>query len=99
MLQKTPNQIIDEILLMKKNKNDSKEMTEKELNTMKSVINGVAQTEYGKYLLKAILKYIEWGKSKKSLDGRVLLIQNGKESVYLDLIRPFLSEENRKDIE
>lgn len=97
--EKTPSQVIDDIISMKESKQKKKELAQEKSKELKGIINKLASNDFGKEFIKLLLNYIEWGKPKTSLDGRQLLVQNGKEMVYLDLIRPYLTETNRKEVE
>ena len=75
-------------------------LEEKEIKKFKETINRIVSTEDGKYFFRTWLKFfIRYGQPKKSLDGRVLLQQMGKDLAYSEAIRPFLTPKNRKEIE
>lgn len=73
---------------------------QKEIDKFTKTLNRIASSKDGRYFLRTLLRdYIGFGKPKRSLDGRVLLQQCGKDAVYTEAIRPYLTKENRKAIE
>jgi len=62
-------------------------------------LNGVASTPNGKHFLKTLVNYLNLHEFKGSLEPRDMFLERGKKQVYLELIRPYLEPEVRKEIE
>jgi hypothetical protein len=62
-------------------------------------LNGMAKSEYGKHFLKTLVSYLNLHEFRGSLEPRDMFLERGKKQVYLELIRPYLETEVRKEIE
>jgi len=93
------NKTLDKLLKREQSKNEEFMQKEEERKKYVAAVNYIASTNHGKYFFKALLKAIGWGRPNHTLDARQLLFENGKDSVYSGLIRPYLTTENKKEIE
>jgi len=91
--------IIDDIQDRKEAKKNFFEKNEGQKEEYKTAINGIAGSKNGKYFLKVLINYIDLYGYKGSLEPRDMFVDKGKKSVYLEMIRPYLLESVRKEIE
>jgi hypothetical protein len=62
-------------------------------------LNGMAGSDFGKYFLKVLVQYVDLFGFKEGMEARDMYMSKGKKQVYLEMIRPFLTKELRKEIE
>lgn len=81
-----------------KSKQEREVRLKEEAEQYKAALNHVASTENGQIVLKAILAYCGIFSDEK-LNAQDLLEAQGKRSVYLKAIRPYLDRQIRSLIE
>lgn len=91
--------IIDKILDKKNNKKEFFDQNEKLKEDYSKALKGMAGSEFGNYFLKTLVNYIGLFEFKESQNHADMLMMRGKKQVYLELIRPYLTKTQRKEIE
>ncbi len=91
--------IVDRIQERKEAKADFFAKNKEKEEEYKKALNGMAGSANGKYFLKVLIEYIDLFGFKGSLEPRDMFVDKGKKQVYLGMIRPYLEESVRKDIE
>jgi len=90
---------IDEILRRRAEKEKAKEVMKEEMQQHADILNRLAATEDGMYLLKMLKKNCGVNSFDKNANAAKLLEDNGRRSVYLGLIHPYLDPSVRSQLE
>jgi|GEM_PF-6679308 len=93
------NYINDTVGRIQKIKEDKAEKRKEFEEEMSLIIKGVASTENGEEFFKRLVNYVGLFKTVKSFGEKELIVSRSQEMVYLNLIRPYLTKEQRKVIE
>ena len=96
---KEANEILDRFKAKEKKNEDFLEKDAELKADYITALNGVVSTPNGKHFLKVLVNYLDLHNFKQSLEPRDMFLERGKKQVYLELIRPYLETEVRKEIE
>jgi len=98
-MQDDVKSIIDKIEANKQKKQDFWAKNEELKVEYQKALQGLAKDVNGEHFLKTLVSYTGLFDVKESPNHAEMLIKRGKKQVYLELIRPFLTKEQRKEIE
>ena len=91
--------IIEKIAAAREEQERFKEIIGEKREEYKQALNGMAATPNGQYVLKILINYCGIFGFQNKLDPAKLVEENGMRRVYLEAIRPFLTPENKEQIE
>lgn len=89
----------DTVGKLQQKKKATEETIRKENEEMMLIIQGIASTENGEEFFRRLVRYLGIFNPQKSFSEKEMIVSRSQEMVYLNLIRPFLTLEQRKVIE
>jgi hypothetical protein len=93
------NSIVDKVLQDRAAREDQAIIIAENIEEYKKALNGMAGSEYGRFVLRKLIRYCGIHTFDTRPDPVKALEDNGKRKVYLELIRPYLDAEIRAEIE
>jgi hypothetical protein len=91
--------IVKKLSDREENRKKQEEVIIERADEWKETINRLLSTEDGKLLAKYLIKFCRVFTPDNSSNQIELVENNGKRKVYLELIRPYLFNQTKKDIE
>ena len=93
------NSIVDELAKRQAEREKGQEIVIERMDEYKEALNRIFSMSEGKLLAKYLIKYCGIFNVDSQLNPAKLVEENGKKSVYLKMIRPYLEKEIRMEIE
>lgn len=90
---------IDDLLKRMGQREEQKEFQVEKLQEWKLCLNRLASTADGRYFLSTLVRFSGLFTPGNIRDTVKMVEDNGKQSFYLRLVRPYLDTQLRKDIE
>jgi hypothetical protein len=95
----TPQSIMDRIAKDRIENENKKAILEEEIEDYKKVVNRLFSTPDGIYWLNKVLRYSGLTSFDKTLNPAKLVEDRGRQSIWFELIRPYLDKSIRSELD
>ena len=95
----TPQSIMDKIAEGHLNANNRDALLKEEIDEYKACINRLFSTPDGQFFLNKLLRFAGLTSFDKVLNPAKLVEDRGRQSVWFDLLRPYLDKSIRRELD
>jgi hypothetical protein len=95
----TPKSIMDRITEDRLNADHRKAVLEEEIEAHKAALNRLFSSPDGQYFLNKLLRYANLTSFDKVLNPAKLVEDRGRQSIWFELIRPYIDKSIRSELD